>query len=323
MREIIIASAQKGQRLDKYLLKYLNKAPKSFIYKMLRKKNIKLNNKKAEGNEILSEGDIIKLFFSDETIFGFMEEKSVQKADMDFEIIYEDSNVIIVNKPAGLIVHPDKENKSNTLNDQLLYYLYKKGEYDISAESDFTPSICNRLDRNTSGIVVMGKNLEAVQQLNNIFRNRLVDKYYITVVKGEITGEGKVEGYHSKSGDNIASIGSEGKYILTKYKPIGYDCCNKYTLTEIKLETGKSHQIRVCMAQINHPIIGDRKYGDKKINRFFADKFNLKNQFLHSYRLIFKTDNGLLSYLNNREFKASFNNIEIQIIKSLFKNTIE
>lgn len=320
MKEIIITSAQKGQRLDKYLLKYLNKAPRSFVYKMLRKKNIKLNNKKAEGREILSEGDNIKLFLSDQTLSDFMEAKSVKKADINFEIIYEDKNIILVNKPKGLIVHPDKENKRNTLNDRLLYYLYSKGEFDISPESDFTPSICNRLDRNTSGIVVMGKNLEAVQQLNRGFRESLIDKYYITIVKGEVKKAGEVSGYHSKSEDNIASIGDKGKYILTKYEPL---CSNgDYTLLKIKLETGKSHQIRVCMSHINHPIIGDLKYGDEKTNKYFRDNFKLKNQLLHSYNMVFKFNEGLLSYLKNKNFNASLAENEYNIVEKLFKESL-
>ncbi len=320
MKEIIITSAQKGQRLDKYLLKYLNNAPKSFIYKMLRKKNIKLNNKKAQGNEILAEGDNVKLFLSDETISAFMKEKTLQKVKKDFDVIYEDSNVLIVNKPKGLIVHPDKENKANTLNDQLLYYLYEKGEYDISAQSDFTPSICNRLDRNTSGIVVMGKNLEAVQQLNECFRERLVDKYYITVVKGKVVGKGEVSGYHSKSDNNIASIGDKGKFILTKYDTIDYN--NNYSLLKVKLETGKSHQIRVCMAHIKHPIIGDTKYGDETTNRYFRDKFKLRSQLLHSYEIIFRIDKGLLSYLNGIKFTAQFDKIGYNIVKNLFNQNM-
>lgn len=317
MKEITITSAQKGQRLDKYLLKYLNKAPKSFIYKMLRKKNIKLNNKKADGNEILSEGDSIKLFLSDETLSNFMEIKRIEKAEKNFEIIYEDENIILVNKPKGLIVHPDKNNRTNTLNDQLLYYLYEKGEFDISAESDFTPSICNRLDRNTSGIVVMGKNLEAVQQLNKGFRDRLIDKYYITVVKGEIKSAGEISGYHSKTDDNVAIIGDKGKYILTRYEPL----CAKgdYTLLRIKLETGKSHQIRVCMAHINHPIIGDMKYGDEKTNRYFRDKFKLRSQLLHSYELVFRFNDGLLNYLKDKKFTANLIGNECKIIKNIFR----
>ena len=315
MREIIINSSQKGQRLDKFLMKYMNKAPKSFVYKMLRKKNIKLNNKKAEGDEILKLDDSIKLFLSDETLNSFMEKKSLKTTKKEFEVIYEDKNIIICNKPKGLLCHPDKENVSNTLNDQLLYYLYKNGEYDISAESDFTPSICNRLDRNTSGIVVMGKNLEAVQELNRAFRDRLVSKYYITLVKGIVEKDGVVEGYHSKTNDNIAIIGNEGKYILTKYRPLKYN--DKFSLLEIKLETGKSHQIRICMAHINHPIVGDNKYGDIELNRFFRDRFKLKNQFLHSYRLIFDFDKGSLSYLNGREFKAPLNKEDKAILNAL------
>ncbi len=316
MRELNITSAQKGQRMDKFLMKYMNRAPKSFVYKMLRKKNIKLNNKKAEGNEILSEGDSIKLFLSDDTINEFMRKKKIKPVSKNFHIVFEDENVIICSKPSGVICHPDKENKTNTLNDALLYYLYEKGEYDISAESDFTPSICNRLDRNTSGLVVMGKNLEAVQELNRAFRERLANKFYITVVRGIVDKEGIVEGYHTKSDNNIASIGEKGSYILTKFKPVKSN--DKYSLLEVKLETGKSHQIRICLAHINHPVIGDNKYGDINVNRYFRDKFGLKNQLLHSHRLIFNFDKGPLSYLNGREFKVDLPDDKNKIVKFLF-----
>lgn len=316
MKEIIITKSQKGQRLDKYLLKYLNKAPKSFVYKMLRKKNIKLNDKKAQGNEILNENDCIKLYISDETLDSFIENKVIKKAD-DLDIIYEDSNVIIVNKPPGLIVHPDIKHSENTLNDRLLYYLYNKGEYSGDTSCGFTPSICNRLDRNTGGIVVMGKNLEAVQELNKAFRERYIDKYYITLVKGEIVREGYVEAKHLKSENRVASLGDDGSYTMTKYKPIKTN--GSFTLLEIKLETGKFHQIRVAMAHIGHPIVGDVKYGDKNTNKYLYDKYKLKNQILHCLKIIFRINEGPLSYLNNKEFVAPMDGFCEKVVKDIIK----
>lgn len=319
MREIRIESSEKGQRLDKFLFKYINLAPKSFVYKMLRKKNIKLNGKRAEGKEILSEGDLLSLYLADETIEKFTEKADIKKAEKNFEIVYEDENIIICNKPEGLIVHPDKEHRDNTLNDQLLWYLYKKGEYKPESSNGFVPSICNRLDLNTSGIVTMGKKLNAVQELNRGFRERLIDKYYLTVVKGIVEKEGIVEGYHLKNRANIALISREdngGSYVYTKYRPIKSK--DGYTLLEVKLETGKSHQIRACMEHIGYPVIGDRKYGDRDVNNYFYDKYGLERQFLHSYRLKINLDEGCLKYLKGREFTCNIKGCLQKIYKDLF-----
>lgn len=324
MREVLITNNEKGQRIDKFLMKYMSLAPKSFIYKMLRKKNIKLNDKKADGSEILKNNDVIKLFLADETINKFIENKTIKKASRNFEIVYEDENIILANKPQGLIVHPDKEHKTNTLNDQLLYYLSEKGDYNPNNSMGFVPSICNRLDLNTSGIVTMGKNLQAVQELNRGFKEKLIDKYYITIVNGNVTEAGVIEGYHSKNGDNIAFISdksNEGSFIRTFYKPLASN--GEYTLLEIKLETGKSHQIRVCMKSIGYPIIGDRKYGNISVNKYFYNTFKLDNQFLHSYKLVMKFDCGCLQYLNNKVFKAKLSVKFDKILRDLFKNVVE
>ncbi len=321
MREIIITKAHKGQRLDKYLLKYLNTAPKSFIYKMLRKKNIKLNDNRAEGNEILSEGDSIKLFLSEAAIENFREEKTVKITKRNFDIIYEDKNILLCNKPVGVLVHSDIDHKSDTLNDSILYYLYSKGEYDT--KDAFTPSICNRLDRNTGGIITAGKNLAAVQELNRIFRERLADKYYTTIVKGVIKKEGIVEGRYIKKEGNIASLsdnGGEGSYVRTEYRPIADN--GEYTLLEVKLDTGKSHQIRISMAHIGHPIIGDTKYGDSGVNKYFKDKYGLKNQLLHSSRIVFRAKTGVLSYLDGKAFVCPPNERYKNVIKSLFNHGV-
>ena len=158
MNEIRVSKDDSGQRIDKYLMKYFNKANKSFIYKMLRKKRIKLNNARAEGNEILSEDDRIQMYLAEETMDSFMEEKTVSKIQCSFGIVYEDANIIVVNKPAGLLSHAESKEDQNTLIDQILYYLYQKGEYIPHKESTFTPALCNRLDRNTSGAVILRPN---------------------------------------------------------------------------------------------------------------------------------------------------------------------
>lgn len=310
MRLITTDSSQANQRLDKFLMKYMNNAPKSFIYKMLRKKNIKLNDKRAEGSEILKAGDSIKLFLSDETINSFMSERQIVPREQQFAVVYEDENIAVVLKPAGLSVQPDRDNRDNSLNDQLLYYLYQRGQFDTSAEAVFKPSICNRLDRNTAGLVVMGKNARAARLINDAFRKKTVEKYYLTVVKGVVSSSGRVEGWHTKDSDTnkafVSNVPCEGAaYMLTEYRPLKTK--NGFTLLQIDLKTGKSHQIRACMAHIDHRVAGDRKYGDKDTNAFFKKNFGLENQLLFSYKLIFHFNNEedrLLNYLDGKVIEA-------------------
>ncbi len=317
MREIKITENEKGQRLDKFLLKYMNKAPRSFIYKMLRKKNIKLNGKKAQGGEMLDTGDSIKLFLREDTIMSFTEERYVKPVQRNFEIVYEDENILLCSKPVGILTHSDNKNNNDTLNDSILYYLYGKNEYD--PKGAFVPSVCNRLDRNTSGIVTAGKRLSAVQELNRCFRERLIDKYYITVVKGVIKEKGTIEGRHIKSSDNFVRLSDkdgEGDRVITKYRPIADN--GEYTLMEIKLETGKSHQIRASMQFMGAPIIGDTKYGDAVTNKYFKEKYGIESQLLHSYKLVFHTDENILSYLDGREFICPPSYKYCRIIRDLF-----
>lgn len=319
MNEVNINCDDKGQRLDKFLLKYFNKAPKSFIYKMLRKKRIKLNGKRAEGNEILKGGDTLQMYLSEDTIATMQEVKSIAKVIKEFDVIYEDDKLILVNKPVGLLVQPDSGSESNSLNDQLLYYLYEKGEYDISKEASFKPGVANRLDRNTSGIVAMGKNLSMTQALSNAFKNDGIEKYYLTVVKGELDKSGRLEAYHLKNEDNTVKILKEpvgnAKKVATEYKPLYTK--DGYTILEIKLITGRTHQIRASLQYIGYPVIGDRKYGDTMTNRLFRDKYNLNNQLLHAYKLIVKADNGELAYLSGKEFLAPVGGVMKRVIDDL------
>lgn len=303
MKEINIGGGESGQRLDKYLLKFFNKAPKSFIYKMLRKKRIKLNSKRAEGNEMLAQGDTIQLYIAEDTMLTLQEAKEIKHTKCEFEIVFEDENLLLVNKPVGLLVQADNSG-DESLNEQLLYYLYNKGEYDISKNASFKPGISNRLDRNTSGIVAMGKNLSMVQGLNEAFKNNSIDKYYLTVVKGEIAKGGSIIAYHKKNeGNNVVIYDKpteDTKKVETLYKPLNTK--DGYTLLEVKLITGKSHQIRASLAHIGYPVVGDRKYGEESVNRIFRDRYKLKNQILHAYKLVIKE--GCLDYLGGREFIA-------------------
>lgn len=321
MKEIKITQDEANQRLDKFLLKYMNKASKAFVYKMLRKKRIKLNQSRAEGNEILHYGDSLQLYLADETITGFMEEKKIIPAERHFGIVYEDDKVLFVMKPAGLLTHPEKAEQRDTLVDQILYYLYEKGQYLPSLESSFTPAVCNRLDRNTSGIVAAGKSLEAVQCINEAIAERKLKKYYWTVVKGKITEAGEICKYLTKDSlENKIQVFSEkdndNKEAVTKYRPLLMT--NEFTLLEIELVTGKTHQIRAHMQFIGHPIVGDRKYGEEKLNDFFRKKYGLSHQFLHAVHMVWQKDGCVLSYLSQKMLYAPLPKLLQKICEDLF-----
>ncbi len=306
MKEIRITKNEENQRMDKFLLKYMNKATKGFLYKMLRKKRIKLNGGRAEGNELLQAGDMIQLYLAEDTIASFMEEKAVAQAKQNFGVIYEDEDILVVNKPAGLLTHPERADDRDTLIDQILYYLYQKGEYVLEANSSFTPALCNRLDRNTSGLVIAGKTLRGVQAVNETIRNHKLDKYYLTLVAGEIRHAGEITGYLTKDADKnqvrISKQEGEGARTLTKFRPIAH--AKGYTLLEIHLITGKTHQIRAHMQSIGHPVIGDRKYGSEHSNEKFRREYALSNQFLHALRVEWKEKEGFLGYLYGKEMTA-------------------
>lgn len=307
MKELNITSKEENQRIDKYLQKYFNAAPKSLIYKLIRKKKIKLNGSRIEGSEILCCGDIIKIYLSEETMESFMELKVINKRAGKIDVIYEDDNILVCNKPVGMLSHPESSEDKDTLIDRILFYLYEKNEFNINKESTFTPAICNRLDRNTSGIVICGKNLISVQSLNKMFLERKVDKYYTAMVKGEIKTKGILEGYHTKdSSQNKVCISKEevenSSKVLTEYKPIK---SNKgFTLLEIKLITGKSHQIRAHLKSMDTPVVGDIKYGDRSVNEFVRRKIGVRSQLLHAERIILKEKEGHLSYMCNKEIIA-------------------
>ena len=327
MKEIKIDENQENQRLDKFLMKYFNTAPKSFIYKMLRKKRIKYNGSKADGNEIIKAGDTLIMYLAEDTMDGFMQEKSIKKAERHFGIVYEDKNILIILKPAGILTHPEKPEDKDSLIDQVLYYLSENGEYDNSKSSSFTPALCNRLDRNTSGIVLAGKNLAAVQEINKAISERKIKKLYFTLVKGKIDKAGSLVGYMTKSSfENQVRISEEdrsgfGKKVVTEYRPVLMN--ENYTLLEVNLVTGKSHQIRAHFQKMGHPVLGDRKYGDLKLNKMVKEKYGLNNQFLHAYKVIWNNNEGKLSYLNGKEFSAPLPQNLNNLAKDIFGDAME
>ena len=310
-----------GQRLDKLLAKFLNQAPKSFLYKMMRKKNIVLNGKKCTGNEKLKQGDSIKLFFSDETIEKFSAGTYVtpkkEKINM-LPIIYEDEQVLLMNKPVGVLSQKAKDSDVSAV-EILINYLIETNQLSKEQFRTFHPSICNRLDRNTSGILVAGKTLPALQEMNRFFKERTIAKYYRCLVKGRvIKNEDYIKGYLVKDQKtNKVSITKkkteEGVPIETEYCVIQSN--DEVSLLEVHLITGKTHQIRAHLASIGHPIIGDYKYGDKQINEMYRQEYGLKSQLLHAYRLEMPSSDGSLAYLNDKKFVAELPDKFIKICK--------
>ncbi|MFA9465766.1 MAG: RluA family pseudouridine synthase [Velocimicrobium sp.] len=313
MQEITIGDKEAGQRFDKFLGKYLNQATKSFVYKMLRKKNITLNGKKAEGSEKLELGDQIKLFLADDTIEKFSEskhaaetkERGILKTD-ELEVLFENKHLLIINKPAGMLSQKARL-EDISLVEYITDYLLDQGQLTIEELKGFHPGICNRLDRNTSGIIVAGKTVEGLQVMGRVFRDREIDKYYYCIVKGEIKKQELIEGYLYKNHNhNKVSIHKEAvdgaDYIKTQYEPIL--CSKELTLLRVKLITGKSHQIRAHLESVGHPIIGDGKYGDVLVNKKFRKNFKLKHQLLHATELVFPKMEGDWDLLSEKKIIA-------------------
>lgn len=332
MQVFIVEKNHAGQRLDKFLHKYLPEASNSFIYKMLRKKNITLNGKKVEGKELLEIGDEIKCFFSEETFAKFSgtsvsastdipavkKEKPAKTksgvseykraydklSEENIRIIYEDGNVLILSKPAGVLTQK-AENNDLSLNEWMIGYLLEKRKIKEEELRLFKPSVCNRLDRNTTGLVLCGISLIGTQKLNDLIKNRKIRKYYRTICIGEVKNPGILEGTltkdHKKNKVTIEEDGEEA--IKTAYTPI-QKLNQKYTYLEVELITGKTHQIRAHLASIEHALVGDTKYGNAEVNQSFKKKYKLDSQLLHAYRLEFPVLDGCLEPLSEMVFLA-------------------
>ena len=308
MKLITVHKQEEGQRLVKLLGAYLKEAPNSFFYKMLRKKNITLNGKKADGTEKLKCGDEIRLFLSDETYEKFAGKvQPKEKFPMaKLNIVYEDSNVIFINKPAGMLSQKSVPSDVS-LNEYLLGYLEKSGQWKQEESKAFRPSVCNRLDRNTSGMVICGKSMAGLQQMAALLKDRSLHKYYLCLVKGVMTESQHLEGYLLKDENSnqvkIFQKETEGAaHIITEYEPLYTD--GEATLLKVTLVTGKSHQIRAHLSSIGHPIIGDPKYGERKVNAFFRETHGIKNQMLHAWKLTFPELAEPLDNLSEKSFEA-------------------
>lgn len=339
MQQFTIEANQAGQRFDKFLHKYLPNAGSGFLYKMLRKKNITLNGKKAEGKEILAIGDEIRFFFADETFEKFsgckiissnelnssvgiakqQNTKEYEKAykyfsEENISILYEDKNVLILNKPAGILTQKAK-NGDISLNEWMIGYLFHFGKITENELSLFKPSVCNRLDRNTSGIVLCGISLKGSQMLSELIRNRSVKKFYRTICKGILTEKVTLTGSLQKDEKtNKVVINNSGSDIQTAYEPIQLLKHNT-TYVEVDLITGKTHQIRAHLASIGHPLMGDKKYGNEPFNKQSEKHYGLKHQLLHAYRLEFPELTG--------EFEPLSTQVIIAPLPQQFKQILE
>lgn len=312
MKSFQINNNEAGQRFDKYLKKLLSQAGSSFIYKMLRKKNITLNGKKADGTEKLEAGDEVKLFLSDETFEKFSSTEQISYPCTNLDIIYEDEDILIINKPAGMLSQKAVP-EDLSANEYIIGYLLQTGAVSAGELNTFRPSVCNRLDRNTTGLLIAGKSLKGLQSMSRQLKSRSVEKYYRCLVKGIVNTPQLIEGWLVKEEKNnqvkiFPQEIADSRYIKTGYTPIHYFSVQgnenraDYTLLEVHLITGRSHQIRAHLASVGHPIVGDGKYGDRKINQIFSRKFGLSYQLLHAYRMKFPDGKEITAPLS-KEFQ--------------------
>ena len=307
MRELTIGKNDAGQRLDRFVSKSLPLLPPALLQKYIRIKRIKVNGARAQRDQRLQTGDVLQLYINDEFFDQPKEDNlflSLWKPSLD--IVYEDENLMLLNKRPGLVVHADETEKVNTLINHIQAYLYQKREWNPRWENAFTPALCNRIDRNTGGIVIAAKNAEALRILNEKIRDREIEKFYLCAVSGRPRpASGRLENYLFKDAKKnqvfIKDKPEPGcKTAVTEYRVLGRK--GQLSLVECRLLTGRTHQIRAQMAHAGWPLLGDGKYGRERFNKDFGEN----GQALYSYRLRFEfpTDAGVLEYLRGKEFRV-------------------
>lgn len=321
MRDIKITDNEAGQRLDRFLRKLLKETSLTEIYKCIRKCVVKVNGKKAKENYMLQVGDVVSLYKEDTKY-----QKTYKESFEGINIVYEDDNLIIVDKPVGLLSHPESPKDKDTLMQRVIGYMIKSGKKEYSPT--FSPALCNRLDRNTSGLIIAAKNYSTLKNVNEMIRERGLIKYYLCIVKGSTEDKGEIKSIIGKDKEKRQAIfettetinGKEAKTIYEKLADNG-----QFSLLKVELITGRFHQIRAHLSSIGHPIIGDTKYGDKAVNNYFIKNFRLNHQFLIAYSIYFKNPPYSLEYLRERYYKSDIPKNFAIIIRNLFndmKNTI-
>ena len=312
MKEFCISPNDANGRMDKFCMRILKDAPSSFVYKMIRKKNITLNGGRAQGNEILHAGDVIRFFLSDETFEKFSAHASSEQAsgtgnvaDTDsLQIVYEDTDVLIVNKPSGIL--SQKAGASDlSMNEICLHYLKEKGEWDPDDPLAYRPSVCNRLDRNTSGLLLFAKTLPCARVLSASLRDRTIRKYYVCIVKGDVKESADLDGFAIKDEKRntvrLTKVQEPGAApVKTHFEPVKGN--GELTLLKVELITGKTHQIRLHLASIGHPILGDPKYGDRALNK----KYHVATQLLHAYRMEMPEWENALPGISGKVFEIPY-----------------
>ncbi|MEA4846582.1 MAG: RluA family pseudouridine synthase [Clostridiaceae bacterium] len=325
MFEIRLTENEAGQRADRFLRKYLKDYSLGDIYKLFRKNKVKLNGKRVKESQMLGEGDLLQLYIEKpeaETI----QDISLSKPVKSIDLIYEDDNIIIVNKPAGLLTHPDKPGDTDTLIGRVLQHIYT--QEGAGKSRTFSPAACNRLDRNTVGIVIVAKNYKTLKAVNSSIRERGIRKLYLCIAAGKMGKSGEMKGFLEKDQDrNLVSIKEngtgDGKQIHTIFRTLGVsdriaELGKQFSLLEAELVTGRSHQIRAHFAYLEHPLAGDAKYGDNGINEYFRKRYNLRHQFLYAYKVVFEDVHADISYLKGRSFSSRLKQEDAFIVSSLF-----
>lgn len=305
MKKLTVNKNDAGQRLDKFLFKFFGSIPSSIIYKGIRKKRIKVNGKKSEISYMLREGDVLELYINDEFFESEQKDDEFKSISAKLSVVYEDKNIILADKPSGMSVHDDETKTKNTLINHIKSYLFEKGEYNPEEENSFVPALCNRIDRNTSGIVIAAKNAMALRIMNEKIKNREIDKFYLCLVQGRLKEKEKTLKTYMRKDEKKNQVFCYdtpvpgGKTAITKYRVLKEG--ELTSLVEVELLTGRTHQIRAHFASIGHPLAGDGKYGTNEFNK----KVGMKYQALYSYKLRFNfSDENELSYLNGKTFEV-------------------